>query len=232
MTPQKNMYSKSKKQWNPFVGCGFDCLYCKPSFKRQVQRVGYMQQCEDCKTYKPHYHENRLEDSFPRTKEDEFIFTCASGDISFCSTPFFKKIIQVIESKADRTFLLQSKNPATFNRVEIPENVMLGITLESNRDDLVKAVSKAPAPSKRVKDFLVIDHSRKTVTIEPILSFDHDVMLKMIKDINPEMIWLGFNSKIKPVLPEPTQKEFNNLHKALKKEGFKVTLKAAESIQI
>ena len=23
-----NMYSRSVKQWNPFVGCGFDCTYC------------------------------------------------------------------------------------------------------------------------------------------------------------------------------------------------------------
>ena len=78
---------------------------------------------------------------------------------------------------------MQSKNPATFNRMDIPENVMLGITLETNRDALVKAESKAPVPSQRYKDFAAIKHPRKMITIEPIMKFDLDVMCKYIDAI-------------------------------------------------
>lgn len=113
---KSNMYELSLKQWNPFVGCGFDCNYCEASFKRQAKRQKH--KCIKCYQYTPHTHPNRLEVSLPNTSNDEFIFTCASGDISFCPTSFLKKIIKRIEDNPHKTFLIQSKNPKTFERVK------------------------------------------------------------------------------------------------------------------
>lgn len=217
----KNMYDLSKKQWNPFVGCKFDCLYCLSSFQRQAKRQ--KNRCIKCYNYKPHDHPERLNRYIPKTKDNEFIFTCASGDVSFCSTTFLKKIVNKIESKPDTTFLIQSKNPETFNRVDFPNNVILGITLENNRDRGYSKISKAPLPSKRYKDFLKIKHSRKMVTIEPVMQFDLDIMVKWITDINPDIVWLGYDSK-SCNLPEPSKDEFDELYNELN-NTFAVRLK-------
>ena len=54
--------------------------------------------------------------SYPRLA----LFTCACGDIAFCPTNYLKKIVERIRSMRDKTFLIQSKNPATFKRVKWP----------------------------------------------------------------------------------------------------------------
>lgn len=220
---KSNMYELSQKQWNPFMGCGFDCVYCKPSFQRQAKRQKH--RCLDCYKYTPHTHPNRLDTSLPNTKEDEFIFTCASGDISFCPTPYLKKIVHRIEQNPQKTFLIQSKNPKTFNRARFPDNVILGITLETNRDELYNKVSKAPVPTKRFKDFLTINHLWKMITIEPAMDFDLDIMFSWIKQIKPILVWMGYDSKIKNLLPEPPLEKFMSLYRAIEKIGIKVKMK-------
>ena len=215
-----NMYSKSVKQWNPFVGCKFDCKYCFSSFRRQAKRQKH--NCMSCYNFEPHTHPERLNNSLPRTEQDEFIFTCSNGDISFCSTDYLKQIVERIEGQSHKRFLLQSKNPKTFERIKFPENVLLGITLETNRDEYV--VSKAPKYSQRYKDFKQIPHPHKMITIEPILDFDLDEFVRWIEDINPELVWMGYDSG-KNNLPEPSLDKFNELHKRLIQSGYKVKLK-------
>lgn len=108
----------------------------------------------------------------------------------------------------------------------LPKNLVIGITLETNRDKGYDKVSKAPKPSKRFKDFLKINHGSRMVTIEPILKFDLDVMVDWVKQIKPCMIWMGYDSK-NTKLDEPTEEEFRELHWALGREGFPVVLKKA-----
>ena len=220
---QKNMYELSVKQWNPSVGCNFDCVYCKASFKAQAKRQ--KQRCMKCYNYTPHVHPKRLNNYIPRTKGDEFIFTCASGDVSFCPTGFLKKIVKRIESQPNKTFLIQSKNPKTFDRVVFPDNVILGITLETNRDKGYSKVSKAPVPTKRFKDFLKVDHPRKMITVEPVMDFDLDVMLDWMKQIKPFIVWLGYDSKSNCHFPEPELEKALSFHKAMQEAGIKVKLK-------
>ena len=226
---KSNMYALSIKQWNPFVGCEFDCSYCESSFQRQAKRQ--KQRCLKCYKYTPHTHPDRLTDYIPKTKENEFIFACASGDISFCPTPFLNKIIKRIEKDKNKTFLIQSKNPKTFQRVIFPQNTILGTTIETNRDKLYDGISKAPKPSKRYKDFLKIEHPSKMITIEPVVDFDLGVMVKWVKDIKPCMVWLGYDSK-KNDLPEPSYEKFMNLKKTMEQVGIKVILKTVREKRI
>ena len=219
-----NMYMASVKQWNPFMGCKFDCKPCETSFKRQAKRQ--KQNCMKCYNFTPHTHPDRLNSYLPRTMAGEFIFTFASGDVSFCPTPFLKMVLKVIENKADRTFLIQSKNPKTFERVEFPENVVLGITLETNKDDIYEGMSKAPLPSQRVEDFVRIDHSRKMVTVEPVLEFDLDVLEGWVKKIDPFLVWIGYDSSKKGHgYPEPKLSKVMQLKDRLENAGMQVKLK-------
>ncbi len=225
---QKNMYKHSVKQWNPFSGCKFDCIYCESSFKRQLKRWG-KKNCQKCYTYAPHTHPSRLTHSLPRTNSDQFIFTCSSGDIAFCSMAYLKRIIGRIEKDSDKMFLIQSKDPKTFSRVTFPDNVILGTTIETNRD--IYNISRAPKPSRRYREFLKVKHPRKMITIEPILDFDQKELVSWIKEINPCMVWLGYDSG-KNGLIEPSFEKFTKLYQKLSKDKFNVILKNTKGVKL
>jgi hypothetical protein len=167
---------------------------------------------------------DRLDQSLPNTRYTQFIFACASGDIAFCPTQYLEKIAARIRSEPNKTFLIQSKNPKTFNRIKFPDNVILGTTLETNRDDLYEGISKAPNPSQRYRDFQEVKHPVKMITIEPVMDFDLDVMIAWIESIKPCMVWLGYDSR-KTHLPEPELQKVKHLHWGLATRGITVILK-------
>ena len=219
----KNMYQLSAKQWNPFAGCKHNCTYCGSTFQAQLKRYA-KKNCQECYVFEPHTHPERLTQSLPKTKFMQFIFTCANGDVAFCPTQYLEQILDRISNESGKTFLIQSKNPKTFNRVVFPSNVILGTTIETNRDNIYKGIATAPPPSQRYKDFLSVEHPLKMVTIEPVIDFDLDVMLKWMKDVNPCMIWLGYDSK-KNHLPEPELDKVKELYWELGRAGYVVILK-------
>ncbi len=160
----------------------------------------------------------------PPTHFNQFIFTCPNGDISFCRTKYLQKIVDRICCEKNKMFLLQSKDPRTFNRIKFPDNVVLGITLETNRDEDYAKISNAPAPSQRYRDFLDVRHPIKMVTVEPVQEFDRDVLVEWISNINPSLIWLGYDSR-KSHLPEPPLAKVQDLYWELGARGFSVVLK-------
>jgi hypothetical protein len=218
------MYTLSAGSWNPFVGCGFDCSYCGPSFKRQAKRR--KQQCDQCYKYEPHEHEERLKSQIPTTGFCEFIFVCDMGDIAFCADAYLERIVKRMRLESDRTFLVQSKDPVTFKRVKRwPKNVVLGTTIETNREDLCTGISKAPSPSQRFKGLLEIDHPVKMVTIEPVLDFDLDEFAGWVEQIQPRMVWLGYQNHGSD-LPAPTLDKIRELHWRLSQLHIPVVLKS------
>jgi uncharacterized Fe-S cluster-containing radical SAM superfamily protein len=211
MTAASHMYA-STKTWSPFKGCNFDCTYCIPSFQAQAKRQ--KQNCRQCYEYEPHEHPERL----LKIPGADIIFACASSDISFCAPTFFRRIIDAISTKPDRTFYLQSKKSACFKPFLklLPKNVILVTTLETNRDEGYDKFSKAPPPSERYQQFRDLDYPRKVVTIEPVMDFDVDVFSRWIVSLTPEYVWLGFNSRRKQVeLSEPSEKKLKQLARVL-----------------
>lgn len=189
--------------WNVFVGCKFNCDYCKPSFQRQMRRQ--IHNCELCGNYIPHFHEERITKKYmdkklQETEGDQFIWVGSSGDISFIKNEDMDLILMAIRQYPNKTFFFQTKNPSWFNNWEFPENVILGITLESNIH--YSLISEAPKPRKRVVDFYFVDHPRKFITIEPVLKFNFSKFLSWIRDIRPERVYVGYDSK-DCRLPEP-----------------------------
>jgi DNA repair photolyase len=208
-----NMYRQSVESWNPFVGCGYDCAYCESSFKRQMKRR--KKQCLDCYDFKPHFHPERLNNSLPRTGGDNFIFCCDMGDVAFCEPEWMEQILARIKELPDRRFLIQSKNPNVFSRYRFPGNVLLGTTIETDRNNLYQGISSAPMPSQRYRAMLKLRHPRKIVTIEPILDFDAEILEEWISNIRPETCYVGYDSK-KNHLPEPELSKVKALMKRLK----------------
>ena len=234
-----NMYANAKT-WNPFKGCEFDCVYCVPSFQLQSKRQ--KQNCLKCYSYTPHAHPERL--SLSQIPSSDIVFVCGNSDLSFCKPEFIPQIIEAIKSKSDnrrragknvQTFFLQSKQPECFKPFlsTLPENVILVTTLETNRDKDYAKYSKAPPPSKRYKQFLALDYPRKIVTIEPVMDFDVDIFSDSICRINPEYVWLGFNSRDKQVhLPEPTPEKMEAFAKAVSSQGIKIKGKHLRGLKL
>jgi hypothetical protein len=169
-----------------------------------------------------------LDQPLPRTLPGQFIFTCSSGDIAFTRTEYLERIVDRIRREPNKTFLLQSKDPRAFNRVKFPDNVILGITLETNRDDGYSGISKAPVPSQRYRDFLTVRHATKMITVEPVLDFDADILVNWIREIKPCLVWLGYDSG-KNRLPEPPLAKVQWLYQELVSRGLTVVLKTIRS---
>lgn len=205
-----NMYTDAIT-WNVFVGCRFACTYCDPSFKAQMKRQkpvidknGKKRGCQLCYDYEPHFHPERLFQKLPQTKGDQFIWVGSSGDISFARRDWMLSILNHIENDKERTFFFQTKNPRWYYNYEFPPNCLLGITLETDRNFEYEKYSKAPKPSLRFNYFLdlPIESNRKVITIEPIMDFDLFNLVGMCVGINPERIYIGYDTK-KCYLPEP-----------------------------
>lgn len=170
----------------------------------------------------PHEHLEVLGKRPPPTKEGQFVTVGMNGDISFCDIVAFCAILRYIKLWSGTTFLLQSKNPDFFNTFIIPDNVIICTTLESNRTEFhdsdygsYDSISTAPNVNKRLYAMHRIT-SRKAITIEPILDFDVDILFHTVLDLNPEFVWIGYDSHPKRnKLPEPklekTQEFINEL---------------------
>ena len=89
-----------------------------------------------------------------------------------------------------QTFLLQTKAPYCLDGWRIPSNVIIGTTIETNRD--TKNISKAPITERRYRYLRNLNGCRKAITIEPILDFDLGVLREWIWNINPEIVWVGY----------------------------------------
>lgn len=176
--------------WNPFVGCHFNCVYCEKSFKRQLKRQ--KRNCMKCYNYEPHFHPERLK----HIPKGELVFACANGDISYASYPEIAQIFSAIQEKSKQTFLIQTKDPRFLLPWRIPANIIIGTTIETNRP--TKHISKAPSTEIRYS-FLEKLKCRKAVTIEPIMQFDHDVLMEWIWNINPEKVWVGYANHMKNI---------------------------------
>jgi uncharacterized Fe-S cluster-containing radical SAM superfamily protein len=226
-----NMYANAKS-WNPFKGCGFDCAYCGPTFKKQAKRQKRL--CDKCYRFEPHEHPDRL-DKIPSS---EIVFVCGNADIAFCETGYLTRIVEAIKARKGRietTYYLQSKRPECLEPVLklLPKNVVLVTTLETNRDEGYSKISKAPVPSVRYEQFRKLDYKRKVVTIEPVMDFDVDVFASWIINIKPEYVWLGYNSHSKKVpLPEPSPEKLKAFAEVLLANGIQVRGKHLRGIEM
>jgi len=213
------MYRENRKSLNWFVGCRHECVYCRSSFQAQMKRQ--LHNCKLCYDYVPHAHLERLKKAPPKTRDGEFIFFPSSGDPAFASKEEWKKAIEFCEKWSDRTFLIQSKNPEVFYDYKFPDNVILGITLETDRRlyytpslfDSYERISKAPTPIFRVNDLRSSGHKRRFVTVEPILQFGES-LIHWIYRINPEFVYVGYDNH-KCHLPEPKLADTKALIKQL-----------------
>lgn len=204
-----NMYQFVNATWNPITGrCEHDCKYC------------YMKGWGELPPLKLKEKELRTD-----LGKGNFIFV-GSGTDMFAENVSPTWLFTVLSkcNQYDNKYLFQTKNPfkiwSWIKGHGMPKNSIIGTTIETNRD--TTDISLAPLPSERVNFMTKIDLP-KMVTIEPVMKFDLEELVTMIRTIKPEWANIGADSK-NYKLPEPTWEEVQNLIYRLK-EFTEVKLK-------
>jgi DNA repair photolyase len=146
------------------------------------------------------------------------IFVGSSTDMFANEVPkeWIKRVLLNCKNYEGNTYLFQTKAPQNFwsFSTDYPRNVIFGVTLETNRDTLL-AYSLAPNPKSRVSNMKEWFMERKMISIEPIIDFDLNEFVNMIKEISPEFVSIGADSK-NSNLPEPSKEKIEELIKELR----------------
>lgn len=198
--------------WNPLAGeCPHNCDYCwakklindKPVLKNKYQG----QYRIDTKQINKKF------------KDGSFVFVCDMLDLFAKDVPM--EAIQVIMHKAEAqpnvTFLFLTKNPRYAWLMEIPKNVVIGATIES---DLDYPVSAAPKQADRLKAMQDITGCRKFISIEPIMEYTTDFLYAILA-AKPEFVAVGYDN-YKNGLTEPYLAKTMGLIMCLEQNGIKV----------
>jgi DNA repair photolyase len=191
-----NMYPFVTHTWNPIRGkCPHDCLYC---YMRDF-KVG----------------EYRFEEAEMRTNlgQGNFIFVGSSTDMWLAIADWILSTLGHCRQYPLNRYLFQSKAPDKFQLYLdfLPPDYILGTTIETNRD---YEVTLAPTPEARMLTMLNLPRP-KMVSIEPIMDFDVDILIDWIKQIKPEFVSIGADSKGHH-LPEPPADKIQSLIEALR----------------
>lgn len=199
--PKKNgnMYEWVGKTWNPIAGkCPHLCEYCyAQNFRYPVLQEKY--------SGPPRL----VEHEFKRLKSDKPWFVCSCSDLFAKSIPQ-GWIIRILDhcKRQNNQYVLQSKNPKRiFTFLEnLPSKSIIGTTVESN--GRYAAMGKTPDPFERLRWVRIIGNSgfKTFVTIEPILDFNHDLFLSMLRFAQPDFINIGANTNHNVKLKEPRPK--------------------------
>lgn len=206
-----NMYGFVTHTWNVIKGkCYHDCSYC------------YM------KRFKQHpvrFDEKELKTDLG---QGNFIFVGSSCDMFNKEIPnyWIEKIIDYCR-RYDNKYLFQTKDPRGFVNRFYPKNTTLCLTLESNIT-YPEIMNNSPCPNERLYWFNIFNYYdygiNKMLTIEPILNFDLPIFTDIIKQIKPQQINIGADSKGHN-LPEPSGYKLSLLIDEIKSMKIKLHLK-------
>lgn len=203
------MFSCVTGTWNALGGrCPHDCVYCwSMGEKGLVERFNM----------KKYRGEIRLfEREFKRKfKDGEFIFVQDMSDLFADEVPaeYIIRVLRHIEKFPKATFLLLTKNPKRYYTLDIPKNCICGATIES---DIDHKVSNVMSPVERGFGLWVKQHPRKMISIEPIMEFNFNRFVALIKTVSPEFVYVGFDNYDNN-LPEPSIEKVDILVRRLSK---------------
>jgi hypothetical protein len=146
--------------------------------------------------------------------EGNFIFIGSSCDMWAKDIPD-KWIFDTLThcNKFDNKYLFQTKNPYNIRRILVP-NSSVCVTLESNIF-YPKIMRNSPIPIHRIQQMELIRHPLY-ITIEPIMDFDLQLFVEMIKGCGPIQVNIGADSGNNN-LPEPSKEKILALISKLEK---------------
>lgn len=201
--------------------CPHKCVYCyvdNPRFGRPERYKGLLRLID--KEFQVNYDERTLTKDggqYPGVIFVENTSDLFAGDVPMS---FIQRVMDHCLRWPDNTYVLQTKNPARYVDYAdtLPENVILGCTIETNRD--IPEISSAPRPLHRCVAMAGLD-GRRFITIEPVLDFDVEEFADWIVTIDPEFVNIGADSKGHK-LPEPPIWKVDALIDAFLEAGIEI----------
>lgn len=189
LNPSKgNMYEWITNSWNTVKGaCPHDCSYC------------YMHRWGALKPMRFDRRELKTD-----LGEGNFIFVGSSCDMFADAVPM-EWIMDTVEkmNAHNNRYLLQSKNPGRIAAYlgGILRPVTVCTTIETNRwyPDVMR---QSPRPEARAHAMAALKGYERYVTIEPIMDFDLEPMVELIRLCGPVQVNIGADSG-RNDLPEP-----------------------------
>lgn len=218
-TATGDMYDFVTHTWNPLNGeCPHRCSYCYAKHT-PAGRQGY---------YSGPLRLNTRAMTEPLGK-GRTIFVCSLNDLFAEHVPF-AMIEAVLErlrvGGADNTYLFQTKNPIRYQSVLklLPPKRIVGCTIEST-GEFFPLMGDTPHPFDRRTAMMILPNSvRRFVTIEPIMDIDVATMTGWLRDIAPEWVAIGADSKGSGCI-EPTAVDVLTLIESLRMAGIEVRQK-------
>ena len=146
--------------WNPAPGCdGVGCAvkevcWAKLQAKRRKPQPNG-RGCQLCYDFVPHLHPERLSQPLKRKKPAR-ICTNFMGEI-LSNREVTEAIFGIIRKCPQHTFVCLTKRPENLAGLEIPENVWMGVTVNTQADVL------------RIHQLLISEASTCWVSFEPLL---------------------------------------------------------------
>lgn len=213
------MFNIVTATWNPISGCLYNCKYC---WARELALTKLKNSHRYSQGFKPSLNEKEFRVKF---KKGDLIFVSDMGDMfgDFIPDAWIQQVLDHVRQFPEANFLFMTKNPERYLKLltYIPENAILGTTIETTNDEIVKTgkITTAPLPTKRYEAMKSLDWKRKMVSIEPILDFELDTFSKWIKNINPFIVYVGYDNYCGK-LREPTLRKTNELIDKLKETSL------------
>lgn len=202
-----NMYPWVSGTKNPIRGkCPHDCSYCYV----KTSRVKHLYQGE------PYLVESFFKTGLGSGKTI-FIGSCFDifADKIYQKYPLWVgNILKHCKMYPDNIYLFQSKNTHLLYWYDLPKNSIVGTTAETNRS--TSKISKADDPIVRLDWLHQIVWLKRMISIEPILDFDLDEFLSMLRYASPHFVSIGADSKGHH-LPEPPPEKVKELIQELEK---------------
>ena len=152
--------------------------------------------------------------------ENNFIFVGSSCDMFADDVPeeWILKTLAHCKKHDKNKYLFQSKNPKRIYqlREQLPDFCVIGTTIETNRF-MPDIMGKSPQLEERsISMDLLSKEFETTVTIEPIMDFDVEELVSLIKECNPAWVNIGADSKGHN-LPEPSKDKILKLVEEIEK---------------
>ncbi len=162
--------------------------------------------------------------------KDNKIFVGSSCDMWAWSIldDWIEKTLELCR-KYRNEYIFQSKNPERFRKFygKFPHHAIFGITIESNNDKLVSKYSEAPATFERymcASDMIREDGADVFISIEPVMDFDVKELGDWIREIEPNFVSIGADSKGHH-LPEPSKDKIEQLITLITDSGIEIKRK-------
>lgn len=227
----ERMFPFITRTWNPIAGgfeyeenklaaCSYLCDYC---WARDLINRHRWEKYQG----RIRIHEPEMKVNF---KPEDFVFVCDMTDIGNPNVPrdVIIKVLNRIAEFPDTQFLLLTKNPYFYIvwNDRIPENCVLGATIESD-DDVVTGYSYAPGPMHRIQCMQAIANKlphKRFVCVEPIMKMSPYFERELLKiRLTPPNIGVAVGyDNYDHKLPEPHLERTKLLIEELEANGVTV----------